>query len=138
MFAATDYKSLNHRQKENYNFQKIAARLADYGFNSMRLSDDFHGADFIALHVDGETLLRVQLKGRLTFHQKYYGKSLHIAFRDRERVFVYPHDLLRQEIEAAGIVERSTSKAWVDHGSRSWRAVPKHLMKLGVVDVHLV
>ena len=28
-----DFDKLNARQKENFNFQKIAAILADYGFN---------------------------------------------------------------------------------------------------------
>ena len=42
------YKDLNSRQKENYNFQKVAGELADYGFNCLRLTDDWQGADFIA------------------------------------------------------------------------------------------
>jgi len=64
MFSRVAYSDLNSRQKENYNFQKVAARLADYGFNSIRLTDDWQGADFIAVHIDGETFLKVQLKGR--------------------------------------------------------------------------
>lgn len=43
MFSRITYARLNSRQKENYNFQKIAARLADYGFNSIRLTDDWQG-----------------------------------------------------------------------------------------------
>jgi hypothetical protein len=42
------YASLNPRQKENYNYQKLSALLADYGFVTMRLSDDWRGADMIA------------------------------------------------------------------------------------------
>ena len=42
------YSSLNPRQKENYNYQKLSALLADYGFVTMRLSDDWQGADMIA------------------------------------------------------------------------------------------
>jgi len=59
-----EYTRRNARQKENFNFQKISAVLADYGFVTMRLSDDLQGADFIALHIDGETVLRVQLPHR--------------------------------------------------------------------------
>ena len=66
----TSYAELNGRQKENFNFQKISAVLAEYGFVTFRLSDDWQGADFIALHISGE-VLRVQLKSRLTFSQKY-------------------------------------------------------------------
>lgn len=79
-FAKIEYRSLNSRQQENYNFQKVAALLADYGFNCLRLSDDWQGADFIACHIDGQTFLKVQLKGRLTIDKKYVGKGIHIAF----------------------------------------------------------
>tara|TARA_R110002072_G_scaffold208861_1_gene366310 strand:- start:545 stop:955 length:411 start_codon:yes stop_codon:yes gene_type:complete len=129
MFDLIDYAKLNSRQQENYNFHKIAARLADYGYNAMRLSDDFEGADFIALHIDGESILRVQLKGRLSFHAKYYGKNLHIVFRDGDDIYMYPHDELRLKIEAAGLLEKSNSRAWVVHGSRSWPNIPKNLKK---------
>ena len=59
------YEDLNSRQQENYNFQKLAGVLAEFGYNCIRLSDDWEGADFLALHNDGATTLRVQLKGRL-------------------------------------------------------------------------
>ena len=57
------YKNLNSRQKENYNFTKVASTLADYGYTCLRLSDDYLGADFIALHSDGSHMM-IQLKGR--------------------------------------------------------------------------
>jgi hypothetical protein len=40
-FDKIDYKKLTARQQENYNFQKISALLADYGFSTLRLSDDW-------------------------------------------------------------------------------------------------
>ena len=36
-----DYCELNPKQKEIYNFQKLAGILADYGFNCIKLSDDW-------------------------------------------------------------------------------------------------
>jgi hypothetical protein len=44
------YSNLNSRQKEAFNFQKVSAVLADYGFITIRLSSDWGGADFIAQH----------------------------------------------------------------------------------------
>ena len=79
-----DYRKLNGRQKENYNFQKISGILADYGFATIRLSDDWNGADFIAQYADGKTLLRVQLKGRLDIGKKYEGKNLWLFFPPME------------------------------------------------------
>ena len=48
-----DYRELNGKQQEIYNFQKVAARFADYGFNCIKLDDDWMGADFLAYHKDG-------------------------------------------------------------------------------------
>ena len=49
------YGSLINRQKESYNFQKVSSILAEYGFVTMKLNDDWKGADFIAQHIDGNT-----------------------------------------------------------------------------------
>ena len=51
------YNDLNSRQRERYNFQKIAGLLADYGFSSIKLDDDWQGADFLAQHIDGFTFI---------------------------------------------------------------------------------
>ena len=70
-----DYDSLNGKQKEIYNFQKSAAVLADYGFNCIKLADDWQGADFLAYHKDGDETLRVQLKARLTIDRNTAGAA---------------------------------------------------------------
>ena len=75
-----DYGGLNARQKETFNFQKVSAVFAEYGFATIKLNDDWQGADFIAQHIDGQTYLKVQLKGRLTFSKKYVGKDLFVCF----------------------------------------------------------
>lgn len=91
-FTRIDYADLNSRQKENYAYQKVAGVLADYGFVTMRLSDDWQGADFIAQHIDGQTLLRVQLKSRMTIGKKYMGKYLYICFHENGIWYFVPHD----------------------------------------------
>jgi hypothetical protein len=40
-----DYNALNAKAKEMYNFQKVLAKLADYGFTTMWLNNDWQGAD---------------------------------------------------------------------------------------------
>lgn len=96
------YDDLNAKQKEIYNFQKIAAALADYGFNCIKLQDDWLGADFLAYHKDGSQTLRVQLKGRVTIDKKYQGRDLYIAFPfadDGRRVwYLVLHDELVRHI----------------------------------------
>jgi hypothetical protein len=112
-FAKIAYATLNARQKENFNFQKVSAVLADYGFVTFRLSDDWQGADFIALHVSGE-VLRVQLKSRLAFFEKYRNKGLHVAFGDGDTWYLYPHDELLDTILAK--TGMSTSSSWKSGG----------------------
>ncbi len=70
-FKKIVYNKLNARQKETFNFQKISGVLADYGFNCIKLTDDWQGADFLAYHKDGINTLKVQLKSRLTIAKKY-------------------------------------------------------------------
>ncbi|MCL2523170.1 MAG: hypothetical protein FWF20_12440 [Betaproteobacteria bacterium] len=87
-----DYKTLNARQQETYNFQKVSGVLADFGFSTILLGDDWQGADFIANHFLGHQFLKVQLKGRLTLDQKYQDKDIWICFRHRDIWYLYPHD----------------------------------------------
>jgi hypothetical protein len=122
------YSSLNSRQKENFNFQKVSAVLADYGFVTLRLSDDWQGADFIAQHIDGTTFARVQLKGRLTFEKKYRGKDLWVAFADGENWYLYPHDeFLAQALEVTGI---GSTASWSERGWYSFPRLSKQLREL--------
>ena len=65
-----NYNKLNPKQQESYNFQKVSSVLADYGFTTIKLSDDWQGSDFIAQSIDGNTFLKIQLKGRLTLSKK--------------------------------------------------------------------
>lgn len=123
MFTQIPYGHLNSRQQENYNFQKVAARMADFGFNCLRLTDDWQGADFIACHVDGQTFLKVQLKGRLCLDKKYTGKDIHIAFLRGEDCFIYPHDELLATALSNGAMN-AESERWRDHGQRHWPQPP--------------
>lgn len=101
-FKKIPYNKLNARQQENHNFHKIAATLADYGFNMVRLSDDWQGADAIAIHSDQKTFLKVQIKGRLSFDKKYIGKNIWISFQDQKTkaYYLYKHDILLKKLPA--------------------------------------
>ncbi len=99
MFEKISYKDLSAKQKEIYNFQKIAAVLADYGYNCIKLADDWHGADFLAYHKDGSNTLKVQLKGRITINKKYIGKDLWIAFPLKKHWYMIEHSRLLELVE---------------------------------------
>lgn len=122
MFQRIEYGKLNPRQQENYNFQKVAGRLADYGFNCLKLNDDWQSADFLAVHVDGNTCLKVQLKGRLTLDNKYCGKDVYVAFLIGNECYVYPHDTILKAVLARGNV--SETRSWADDGKYTWRDLP--------------
>ena len=120
-----DYNSLNSKQKENFNYHKVASALADYGYDSMRLNNDWQGADFIA--VNGDNMIKVQLKGRFTLDKKYLGKDIYVAFIENEVVKIYKHD------NAILILPENilTSKSWTPQdGSYSWGKTPKLYNKI--------
>jgi hypothetical protein len=122
-----EYEDLNARQKENYNFLKVSAVLADYGFITMRLSDDWQGADFIAQHIDG-TFLKVQLKGRLSFGTKYKGKDLYVAFCSDGEWYLYPHDEVLSRVLAETKI--GETKSWVDEGGYSFPGLSEQMRTL--------
>jgi len=95
-----------------FNFQKVAAVLADYGFTCMWLNNDWKGADFIAVHVDGVTDIKVQLKGGLSFANKYRGKNIFICFRDNGETYLYPHDEVLSKVEIL-----ISDKKWKEKGT---------------------
>ena len=108
------YDELNSKQREIFNFQKLAARLADYGFNCIKLDDDWQGADFLAYHKDGSTTLKVQLKARAVISKKYRGKDLYLAFPADGLWYLLPHD------ELVAIAAETTSwlqsPSWIERG----------------------
>lgn len=121
-FDRIAYANLNSRQKENYAYQKVSAVLADYGFVTMRLSDDWQGADFIAQHIDGKTMLRVQLKGRMSIHKKYLGKDIYICFSENGQWYFVPHD---EYVEwALTNTKIGTSYSWTNGGGYSIPYLP--------------
>ena len=78
------------------------------------------GADFIA--VNGDNMIKVQLKGRFTLDKKYLGKDIYVAFIENEVIKIYKHD------DAILILPENilTSKSWAPQdGSYSWGKTPK-------------
>jgi hypothetical protein len=128
VLTRVDYASLNARQKENFNFLKLSAILADYGYMTMRLSDDWQGADFIAQHVDGGTFLKVQLKARLAFGKKYMGKDLYVAFPAEGEWYLYPHDELLERVLATTRVGGTAS--WSANGGYTFPTLSQQMREL--------
>lgn len=121
------YNDLNSRQKERYNFQKVSALLADYGFSCIKLDNDWASADFIAQHMNGTTFMKVQLKSRLTIDKKYIGKDIYIAFPDHGAWYLFNHD------ELLNIFLKNTtvgaSDSW-QRGGYSWPSISKNILDL--------
>ena len=120
------YAELNSKQKEIFNFQKVAALLADYGFNCIKLADDWQGADFLAYHVNGRETLRVQLKSRLTINKKYLDKDLFIAFPLGTLWYLVKHDALVKVVGKT--TEWLRSESWTKEGGYSSAAPNRNLV----------
>ncbi|MEM6265060.1 MAG: hypothetical protein AAGI38_21300 [Bacteroidota bacterium] len=125
-----NYKELSARQKETYNFQKFSAVLADYGFATIRLYDDWQGADFIAQHINGFDYLKVQLKGRLTFDKKYVSKEIYIAFPYQGHWYVYDHDKVLDQFLATFSDGLAVSKSWRENGLYSMGKLSKQVLEM--------
>ena len=128
-FEKINYKKLNARQKENYNYHKVSSILADYGFSSIRLSDDWQSADFIAQHYRDKTFLKVQLKGRLVIDKKYMNKNIWICFRIKKNLYLYPHDEIMDYIVANSPTNISNTISWGKRGLYSWPTIPRWILK---------
>lgn len=86
------------------------------------------GADLIAQHIDGETFLKIQLKGRFTFCKHYIGKELHIAFPRRSDWYLYPHDELLEKVHKINGLKDTLS--WTQKGVYSFPSLSKRLYEL--------
>ena len=121
IFKKIEYSELNSKQKESYNFQKVSGVLADYGYTTIRLSDDWQGADFIAQKAS--EYIKVQLKGRLEVNRKYTGKDIFMCFRHKENWYLGPHDEILEVVE--GSIEKTSS--WTN-GKYTWKTPSKKLL----------
>ena len=81
----------------------------DYGFNCLRLSDDWQGADLIACQLDGNTYIKLQLTGGLSIDGKYIGKNVYIAFNENDQWDINPYDKLRDELLDMGLMSGTVS-----------------------------
>lgn len=120
-----NYEELSSKQKEIYNFHKVASELAEFGFNCIKLSDDWQGADFLAYHKDGDQTLKVQLKGRVLIDKKYIGKNLHMCFRIGDIWYLILHDELMRIVEET-LPDTFETLSW-ERGTYSWPRPPKRI-----------
>jgi hypothetical protein len=126
-FQRVRYEDLNARQKELFNFQKLAATLADYGFNCIKLADDWQGADFLAYHARDTKTLKIQLKSRLTIQQKYCGKGLWMAFPHKRLWYLIEHDQLVEKVRQH--TDWLGSHSWKDLGGFSSTSINPALLE---------
>lgn len=126
-FEPINYGKLRAKQKELFNFQKVAATLADYGFNCIKLADDWQGADFLAYHVNGTTTLKVQLKSRLTIDRKYCGKDIWITFPHKGSWYLIRHDRLVEKVGEQ--TDWLSSSSWKDKHGYSSTSINPRLLK---------
>jgi hypothetical protein len=93
----------------------VSALLANFGFSTIRLTNDWHGVDFIAHNPNGLTIF-VQLKGRFRIDKKYMGKQIYVCFPwktkgSTQRIwFLYPHDELVEYLRQTGSIG---VEAWI-------------------------
>lgn len=135
VFSKVEYRQLNGKQQEVHNFHQIAARLAQYGYATYPIRDDWNGGDMIARHMTEakKPTLTIQVKGRLTFSKKYIGKELWEAFPLGARIFVFPHDAVLKRYLALRNSQRKPlddNDAWKTGGTVHWGRPTADLLNL--------
>lgn len=120
-----DYLQLSAKARENYNFHQMAAILSNYGYHCLWLNDDWNGADCIAVHIDGISDIKIQLKGNISFDKKYCGKNLYIAFFEDKELYVYPHDALLAQVEYL-----ISDKKWMEQGTYFQTKISKRFQEI--------
>jgi len=129
-FKKVPYNKLNNKQKENHNFHKLGELLSLYGFNCIWLNDDVHGADLLAVSINGD-VFKVQLKSRITFDKKYLKKGLFIACPINDGFLIYPHDEALKPL----LTQYNKTTSWKDRGGYSTTTFYPHMDKY-FVDVN--
>lgn len=122
------YEKLNAKQKEAYNYQKVSSVLADYGYMTIKLDDDWQRADFIAKHINGDDYIKVQLKSRLAFYKKYMKRNLYICFCYKGQWYMYPHDEI--VLKAKKVHKFHKTDSWTEKGGYSMKSVSKEMLKV--------
>jgi hypothetical protein len=108
-----------------YNFQKVSAKLADYGFTTIWLNNDWQGSDFIGVHANAVTDIKVQLKGRLSFSKMYIGKNIYMCLISEDGIYLYPHDEVLNQLE-----HHISDKKYIKTGSWSTPRLTKQNKQL--------
>ena len=134
-FQTVDYRQLNGRQQEVFNYHHIAALLAKHGYATYPIRDDWNGGDMFARHMLTGEAMTIQIKSRITFDRKYLGKNLCIGFRETNTptVYVYPHDeVLREyeEMRRQRNLPLDDNQAWSRDGTAHWISPTKELRTL--------
>ncbi|HTV47266.1 MAG TPA: hypothetical protein VMG59_02370 [Phycisphaerae bacterium] len=124
--SLVDYQNLDSRQREVYNYQKLSALLADYGYETVRLSADWNGADVFALSFDRKKHILIQLKSRLAFNVKYQKKAIYIAFPYKGGWYIFPHDKILKD--ALKLTKIGKSDSWKNRGGYSTSNVPDKIL----------
>lgn len=121
------YSDLDNKQREAYHYQKVAAILADYGFICTWQNADWHGADFIAVGVQGK-VLKVQLKsGGFEINKKYGDyENLWMLFLNCGDWYLIQH---KELVDKAGEhTNMLNTKSWKERGRYTISsAIPRKL-----------
>ena len=107
--------------KEVINRNMLVSLALDKGYNAFLPVYD-SGIDLILYNErDDETKL-VQLKGRWIIDKKYVGRNIWIAFQDRGRWYLAPHDKMIEHADRYGYTETSS---WIKGGAYSTPGLSK-------------
>lgn len=94
MLEQIEYQSVHCKAQETYSFHKMAAILADYGSNGLWFNHNWNSTDGIAIHIDGISDFKSQLKGAVSYTQKNRAQKLYIALFELSYLYIDAHNFI--------------------------------------------
>ena len=125
------YEDLSGKEQESYNAASLMSQMAEWGYlEGQKINGDKWGADILFYRSSDSSVLKVQLKGRVTLSKHYSGKDIHIAFKSKKcgSWFLYSHDQVLKEVLARGHL--SGTQSWDVTGGWSWHNEPAWLREI--------
>ncbi len=110
--------------REVINRNALVTLALDLGYNAFLPVYD-GGMDFILYREEDGDVRKVQLKGRWYIDRKYEGRDIWIAFPDRDRWYLVPHDEMIVIGERFGF---TSSKSWIEGGAYSCPSLSKEMV----------
>jgi hypothetical protein len=114
-FERIDLGQLSVSEIRKYNYNKVTAALADYGFATELAPEGQVLWDFVATQLSSGKQIKVLIRPQMTLEKKFLGKDIYICFLEGSNWYIYPHDQHYEHVRITSNLMDTTS--WKKEGT---------------------